>query len=95
MTLADLVVATSDNPRHEDPERILDDILDGVDARYGARVIRNADRRAAISAALTTTDPGDVVVIAGKGHERTQDLGSEIVEFDDRSVALELLEDLP
>ena len=92
--LADVAVVTSDNPRNENPERIVDDVMEGVDPHYRSRVIRNVDRRAAIGAALEMADTGDVVVIAGKGHERTQDLGTEVVEFDDRAVARGLLEDL-
>ena len=91
--LADIAVVTSDNPRHEDPDRIVDDVMEGVDPRYRSRVIRNVDRRGAIETALQMAGTADVVVIAGKGHERTQDLGTEVIEFDDRAVAGELLED--
>ena len=91
--LADVMVVTSDNPRREDPERIIDDIVGDLDRRYGARLIRNADRRAAIASALEASTTDDVVVIAGKGHETTQDLGSRVVDFDDRVVVRELLED--
>lgn len=91
--LADVMVVTSDNPRQEDPERIIDDIVGDLDRRYGARLIRNADRRAAIASALEASTTDDVVVIAGKGHETTQDLGSHVVDFDDRVVVRELLED--
>ncbi len=92
--LADRVVVTSDNPRREDPEAIIADIVAGVDSRYRARVTSNADRRAAIGTALAAAGRGDVVVIAGKGHEKTQDLGDTCVPFDDRSVAEALLEEL-
>lgn len=88
--LADLVVVTSDNPRREDPTRIIGDILAGVD-ESGANVIVEVDRRRAIAEAIHRAGPGDVVVIAGKGHERTQDLGDQIVEFDDRVVARQLV----
>jgi UDP-N-acetylmuramoyl-L-alanyl-D-glutamate--2,6-diaminopimelate ligase len=91
--LADDVVVTSDNPRHEDPGRILDDVLQGVPARYRSRVDRDVDRRSAIGAALARSGRGDVVVIAGKGHERTQDLGTATIDFDDVAVARTLLED--
>lgn len=91
--LADVMVVTSDNPRQEDPERIIDDIVGDLDHRYGARLIRNADRRAAIASALEASTTDDVVVIAGKGHETSQDLGSRVVDFDDRAVVRELLED--
>jgi UDP-N-acetylmuramoyl-L-alanyl-D-glutamate--2,6-diaminopimelate ligase len=98
--LADRVVVTSDNPRMEDPMDIIGDILAGMnrDRNHGQTaasapaLVVEVDRRAAIAAALAGAGPGDVVVIAGKGHERTQDLGAEIIDFDDRIVARQLLE---
>lgn len=92
--LADRVVVTSDNPRNEDPQAIIDEIMNGVEDNYRGRVMTNPDRRSAIGEAIAASRPGDVVVIAGKGHEQTQDLGTEIVDFDDRSVARDLLEDV-
>ncbi len=88
--LADLVVVTSDNPRSEDPEAILDEILAGCGTRD--TVERVADRRAAIRRALEQARPGDVVVIAGKGHENFQECGSRTVPFDDRQVVREWFE---
>jgi UDP-N-acetylmuramoyl-L-alanyl-D-glutamate--2,6-diaminopimelate ligase len=94
--LADRVLVTSDNPRSEDPGAIIDDIMRGIPdagARRAARtLIVERDRRAAIAAALAGAAPGDVVVVAGKGHESTQTIGELIVPFDDRTVARELLE---
>jgi len=89
--LADVVVVTSDNPRDEDPERIIDSILEGVDPGDVAKVTRESDRRAAIALALRGARPGDVVVIAGKGHETTQTVAGRRIDFDDRVVAAELL----
>ncbi|MBX5475500.1 MAG: UDP-N-acetylmuramoyl-L-alanyl-D-glutamate--2,6-diaminopimelate ligase [Clostridia bacterium] len=92
--LADVVVLTSDNPRSEDPERILDDIAAGANeaaARSGARVLREVDRRAAIRLAFEQAQPGDIVVIAGKGHETYQIFRDRTIHFDDREVALEEL----
>ncbi len=83
--LADQVVVTSDNPRTEDPQRILDDILAGIPPQTSLMV--EADRRAAITAAILGAKPGDGVVIAGKGHEDYQILGTEKVHFDDREEA--------
>jgi UDP-N-acetylmuramoyl-L-alanyl-D-glutamate--2,6-diaminopimelate ligase len=86
--VADLVILTSDNPRTEDPERILDDLaagLEGVDYR------RVADRREAIDLALRTARPGDTVVLAGKGHETYQVIGREKRPFDERVVVAESL----
>ena len=89
---ADRVVVTSDNPRREDPMAIVSQILSGIGDSSSVTVV--IDRRDAIRYAIETAVAGDVVVIAGKGHERTQDLGGKVVDFDDRAVARELLEDL-
>lgn len=89
--LAEVAIATSDNSRGEDPNAIIDDVIAGVAPEYRARVIPLADRRAAIRRALEVATAGDVIVIAGKGHETTQDLGAETIAFDDRVVAREEL----
>lgn len=86
--LADRVVLTDDNPRSEDPDVIVADVLAGCGGE-APEVVR--DRRAAIAAAVTGAGPGDVVVIAGKGHEQGQTAGGTTVEFDDRVVAVEEL----
>ncbi len=91
--LADLVVVTSDNPRREDPQAIIDDIVAGVEPEYRRRVVTDADRRSAIRTALDAAEVGDVVVIAGKGHEQMQEYADRSVDFDDVSVAAALLED--
>jgi UDP-N-acetylmuramoyl-L-alanyl-D-glutamate--2,6-diaminopimelate ligase len=88
--LADQVVLTSDNPRSEDPSAIIDAVLEGIADRSG--LIIEPDRRAAIDAAIGRAREGDVVVIAGKGHETTQVTGDVVTAFDDRVVARELLE---
>jgi len=86
--LADRVVVTSDNPRSEDPESIVDEVLVGT----GEDVERDIDRRRAIARALAGAEPGDVVVIAGKGHEPGQEFADGRKEpFDDVTVARELL----
>ncbi len=81
--LADLAVVTSDNPRTEDPRAILDAILPAVPSPFYVDV----DRRTAIRAALAEAVPGDIVVIAGKGHEDYQILGTTKIHFDDREEA--------
>jgi UDP-N-acetylmuramoyl-L-alanyl-D-glutamate--2,6-diaminopimelate ligase len=86
--LADLAVVTSDNPRTEDPERIIDDVLEGMD---GAHLLREADRRAAIAMAVKEARPGDLLLLAGKGHESYQVLGREKHPFDEAAIALEAL----
>jgi UDP-N-acetylmuramoyl-L-alanyl-D-glutamate--2,6-diaminopimelate ligase len=86
---ADVAVLTSDNPRSEDPQAIADAVLPGLS---GARTVRvELDRRAAIADALDDAEPGDVVVIAGKGHETGQTAHDITVPFDDRVVAREEL----
>ncbi len=88
---ADRLFITSDNPRTEDPLTIINDIIEGVADRYRERATAQPDRRLAIGAALEAARPGDIVVIAGKGHETTQDLGASVVAFDDRDVARSFL----
>ncbi len=86
---ADVVVFTSDNPRTEAPQAILDDLLAGAtEARSRSHVEAMVDREAAIDRALAVAEPGDVVVVAGKGHETGQDLGGLVRPFDDREVLL-------
>ena len=93
--LADRVVVTSDNPRSEDPLAIIDEVVAGATrAGAGAEVVREPDRRLAIEGALRAAAAGDVVLIAGKGHEATQLVGDTEVAFDDRLVASELLASL-
>ena len=87
--LADRVILTSDNPRTEDPAAILADIAAGLARPDAAAVI--PDRAAAIAAAADAAQPGDVVVIAGKGHETYQIVGTERRDFDDRAVLAEAL----
>ena len=89
---ADRVVVTSDNPRSEDPGTIIDEIVAGIDLGATASVAAIVDRREAIGEAISWARSGDVVVIAGKGHESTQEFADHTVEFDDRAVAREHLE---
>jgi UDP-N-acetylmuramoyl-L-alanyl-D-glutamate--2,6-diaminopimelate ligase len=85
---ADRVIVTSDNPRSEDPESIIDAIVAGT----GKGVVREVDRRAAIELAVGGAQPGDVVVIAGKGHEQGQEFADGRKQpFDDVAVAREAL----
>lgn len=88
--VADQVIVTSDNPRSEDPDAIIAEILAGV-PHHSRDVMILADRRAAIARSLAEAEDGDVVVVAGKGHETTQTVGDQVVPFDDRVVARELL----
>lgn len=85
---ADVAIVTSDNPRTEDPDAIIDQIVAGMGR--GA-FMRETDRRAAIARALGIAGPGDLVLLAGKGHETYQVLGTEKVSFDERAVVAELM----
>ena len=85
--LADLAVITSDNPRTEEPQAIIDEIAAGVPRDLAAKVVVEPDRRSAIRIALSAARPGDTVVIAGKGHEQGQLIGDRKIPFDDRKVA--------
>ncbi len=92
--LADLVVVTDDNPRSEDPATIRAALLEGA-AGGPAEVVEVAGRREAIAEALRRTGPGDVVLLAGKGHETGQEVAGTVHPFDDRVVARELLAGAP
>jgi UDP-N-acetylmuramoyl-L-alanyl-D-glutamate--2,6-diaminopimelate ligase len=87
---ADHVIVTSDNPRSEEPVAIIADVLQGT----GVDVEMDPDRRAAIVRAIGLAEPGDVVVIAGKGHEQGQEIAGVLHPFDDRTVAREALAEL-
>ncbi len=86
---ADLIIVTSDNPRHEDPLAIIDGILAGFDADARRRVTVEPDRAQAITEALSAAEEGDVVLLAGKGHETYQLIGERRIHFDDVEVALQ------
>jgi UDP-N-acetylmuramoyl-L-alanyl-D-glutamate--2,6-diaminopimelate ligase len=88
-TYSDVAIVTSDNPRSEDPDTIIDAIMTGI--APGTTVLRETDRRAAIALAFENARRGDVIVLAGKGHESTQIIGDQVTPFDDRTVALEHL----
>lgn len=86
---ADIAIATSDNPRTEDPEAILREVEAGLVASGATKYLKLVDRREAIRRAIELANPSTVVVIAGKGHETTQVVGSQEFPFDDRKVAAE------
>ena len=87
---SDFVVLTSDNPRSEDPLAIINDAVIGLQ-RSGAKYVTERDRRAAIQLAISEARPGDIVLIAGKGHEKVQITSDRSLAFDDRLVAQEAL----
>ena len=84
---ADEVIVTSDNPRTEDPDAIIAEILTGVPAEARGRVEVESDRSRAIARAVSTAREGDIILIAGKGHEDYQIIGTEKRNFDDRREA--------
>ncbi|MHC4441322.1 MAG: UDP-N-acetylmuramoyl-L-alanyl-D-glutamate--2,6-diaminopimelate ligase [Planctomycetota bacterium] len=88
---ADLIVVTSDNPRTEDPQRIIDDILAGFSGAERSKVRVEPDRRRAIGEAIGLAGPSDVVLLAGKGHEKYQEINGERIPFDDVAAAGEIL----
>lgn len=83
--LADVVIVTSDNPRTENPALIIEDVVAGMPENHGAITI--VDRAEAIASAISSARRGDIVVIAGKGHEATQDIGGVLTPFSDVEVA--------
>lgn len=86
---ADKIIVTTDNPRHEDPQSIIDEVLTGFSSLDKVEAI--LDRRQAIDIAISNAQPGDVVLLAGKGHETSQIVGDVHIAFDDRRVAREFL----
>ena len=89
-SLSDITVVTSDNPRSEDPEKIIDDIVGGIDS---GKYIRIADRKQAIREALTLASQGDIVLIAGKGAENYQEADGVKYEYNDERYVMELVEE--
>ncbi len=87
---SNLAILTSDNPRTEDPLAIIDEVISGMEAE-GAPYEIVPDRRAAIARALDLVEEGDILLVAGKGHETMQILGTELFDFDDRAVVREIL----
>ncbi|HEY6628790.1 MAG TPA: UDP-N-acetylmuramoyl-L-alanyl-D-glutamate--2,6-diaminopimelate ligase [Acidimicrobiia bacterium] len=86
---ADLSVLTSDNPRSEDPEAIIGEVMSGIE---GSGVVVEPDRRRAVELAIRAASPGDVVLILGKGHETGQEIGERVLPFDDKLVAAEVID---
>ena len=87
---SDIVVLTSDNPRREDAVAIIDEVLPGLSGAP-ANVIVEPDRRHAIELAIAQAHPGDLVLLAGKGHEKTQTIGDRVIPFDDVAIAQQVL----
>ncbi|HEY1265467.1 MAG TPA: UDP-N-acetylmuramoyl-L-alanyl-D-glutamate--2,6-diaminopimelate ligase, partial [Terriglobales bacterium] len=87
---SDLIILTSDNPRSEDPLAIINDAVVGLQ-RSGAKYKTEPDRKAAIAMGIQAANPGDIVLLAGKGHEKVQVLREGSIPFDDVEVARQVL----
>jgi UDP-N-acetylmuramoyl-L-alanyl-D-glutamate--2,6-diaminopimelate ligase len=92
--LSDKVIFTSDNPRSEHPEDILNDMMAGVGGHHFKKTSKISDRYEAIKAALMHAQKGDIVLVAGKGHETYQEIKGVRYDFDDKKVILELIQKL-
>jgi UDP-N-acetylmuramoyl-L-alanyl-D-glutamate--2,6-diaminopimelate ligase len=89
--LSDRVIITSDNPRFEEPQDIINDMLAGLDKDDMRKTISIVDRREAIKTACMLAQPGDVILVAGKGHENYQDVKGVKHHFDDKEVLSEIM----
>jgi UDP-N-acetylmuramoyl-L-alanyl-D-glutamate--2,6-diaminopimelate ligase len=87
--LSDMVIVTSDNPRFEQPEAIIDEVMTGI--RSGPDVIRQADRHSAVTLALQKANRNDIVLIAGKGHEEYQIIKDKKYPFSDKHIVQEYI----
>jgi UDP-N-acetylmuramoyl-L-alanyl-D-glutamate--2,6-diaminopimelate ligase len=92
--LSDKVILTSDNPRNEDPEVIINEMEQGVAAQNYKKTMSITDRKQAIKTACQLAQPNDIILIAGKGHETYQEIGGVRHDFDDMKMVKELLEQL-
>jgi UDP-N-acetylmuramoyl-L-alanyl-D-glutamate--2,6-diaminopimelate ligase len=88
--LGDKVVLTSDNPRTEDPNVIIQDMMEGVGGHHFKKTLSITDRREAIKSAISMAEPGDIILIAGKGHETYQEIQGVKHDFDDKAIVKEL-----
>ena len=88
------VVLTSDNPRTEDPQQIIADMEAGLDASAASRTLAVLDRKQAIKTALLLANPGDILLIAGKGHETYQEINGVRTDFDDVAITKALINQL-
>ena len=89
--LSDRVIITSDNPRFEEPQDIINDMLAGLDKDDMRKTISIVDRREAIKTACMLAQPGDVILVAGKGHENYQDVKGVKHHFDDKEILSEIM----
>src|SRR5690606_9608249 len=92
--LSDKVILTSDNPRSEDPDKIIEDMMTGVDGVSFKKTLSIADRAQAIKTAISMAQENDIILIAGKGHEKYQEIKGVRHDFDDMAITKELLNKL-
>jgi UDP-N-acetylmuramoyl-L-alanyl-D-glutamate--2,6-diaminopimelate ligase len=90
--LSDKVIITSDNPRSEEPEIIIEEMMAGVEGQYFKKTLSIQDRAQAIKTACAMAEPGDIILIAGKGHEKYQEIKGVKHDFDDMKTVKELFE---
>ena len=90
--LSDKVILTSDNPRSEEPEEILKDMQQGLTSAAKRKYIAIADRKEAIKTAVSFANPEDIILIAGKGHEKYQEIKGVRYDFDDKAILSEMFE---
>jgi UDP-N-acetylmuramoyl-L-alanyl-D-glutamate--2,6-diaminopimelate ligase len=90
--MSNKVIFTSDNPRNEDAELIIDEMQKGVDPLHFKKTLRITNRREAIKAAISMAKKGDIILVAGKGHENYQEINGVKHHFDDKEVLLEMFE---
>jgi UDP-N-acetylmuramoyl-L-alanyl-D-glutamate--2,6-diaminopimelate ligase len=88
---SDRVILTSDNPRSEVPEEIINEMRAGIDGRLSGNVISITDRLEAIRTAFMLAEKGDVILVAGKGHETYQEIGGERIHFDDKEIIRDII----
>ena len=87
---SDRVIFTSDNPRSENPEQIIRDMEEGLAVAYKRKYISITDRKEAIKTAISFAKPGDIVLVAGKGHEKYQEIKGVRQHFDDKGTVTEM-----
>ena len=92
--MSDKVILTSDNPRTEDPNSILEEMMAGVPGQHFKKVLSILDREQAIKTAISMAEPGDILLVAGKGHEKYQEINGVKHDFDDLKTTIELLKKL-
>ncbi len=92
--LADIIIVTSDNPRTEQPAIIIGEIAPGFENMASAAIINEMDRKKAIATAINVASEGDIVLIAGKGHETYQIVGNKKIDFNDKEVARQCLKNI-